>query len=610
MTNALAGESSPYLRQHAENPVDWRPWGPQAFAAARERDVPVLVSIGYSACHWCHVMERESFADEQTATLMNANFVCVKVDREERPDVDAIYMEAVQSMIGSGGWPLNVFVSPDQLPLYGGTYFPPQPRPGMISWRQLLVAIAATWRDRRDELLAGGELLRSHLAGGAVLEPSSAPPAEAALDAAVERLRGQFDAAHGGFGGAPKFPQTPVLEFLLARGERTMALATLRGIEAGGIHDRVGGGFARYSVDDAWRVPHFEKMLYDNALLARAMLHGWQASGERALLDACRDALDWALAEMRDPSGGFYSALDADSEGAEGAYYVWTIEQLRDALGALGADAQSAIAYFQATAEGNFSDPHHPARGLNVLQGTGPRPDEQSWRRIREALKQRRDGRPRPALDDKCLTAWNALMIAALADAGAALGEERYTRAATDCARFIQTSLRGADGRLLRVWRDGPGEVPAFLEDHALLLEALLVLFETTCEERWFHDAVAVARDMIELFADVGRGGFYTTGSDAEPLIARRKELDDTPIPSGQSAAAAGLIRLAQLTGEARYDELARATLGPLRDIAPEHPTAFGHALLAQHTYLAPAKPVACPVPVTGSTGSAPAPSS
>ncbi len=371
MTNALAGESSPYLRQHAENPVDWRPWGAGAFAAARERDVPVLVSIGYSACHWCHVMERESFADEQTALLMNANFVCVKVDREERPDVDAIYMEAVQSMIGSGGWPLNVFLSPDQVPLYGGTYFPPEPRPGMMSWRQLLVAIASTWQDRRDELLAGGELLRRHLSGGATLEASSAPPAVAALNRAAARLHELFDAAHGGFGGAPKFPQAPVLEFLLARGEDQMALATLHGIESGGIHDRLGGGFARYSVDDAWRVPHFEKMLYDNALLARAMLHGWQQSGEAPLLAACRGALDWSLAEMLDPAGGFYSALDADSDGVEGAYYVWTVAELRDAL---GDDADAAIAYFQATADGNFTDPHHPARGLERPPGHGAAP--------------------------------------------------------------------------------------------------------------------------------------------------------------------------------------------------------------------------------------------
>jgi len=606
VTNALAGESSPYLRQHADNPVDWQPWGPDAFALARERDVPVLVSIGYAACHWCHVMERESFADEPTALLMNANFVCVKVDREERPDVDAIYMEAVQSMTGSGGWPLNVFLAPDQLPLYGGTYFPPEPRPGMPSWRQLLAAIAETWQQRREELRTGGELLRGRLAGGALLEPSQAPLETASLEAATDRLGALFDGAHGGFGGAPKFPQTPVLEFLLVRGETTMSLATLRAIEAGGIHDQLAGGFARYSVDAAWTVPHFEKMLYDNAMLARAMLHGWQASGDNRLRDACRGALDWALAEMRSPDGGFYSALDADSEGVEGRFYVWTVDELREVL---GDDAPAAVAWFGASEQGNFVDPHHPADGLNVLQGSGPRPDGQTAARITARLLERRAQRARPALDDKCLTAWNALMIAALADAGAAFGEERYLAAAVRCAEFVERGLRRADGRLLRVWREQPGTVPAFLEDHALLLEALLVLFEAGCEERWFLRADELAREMIELFADQQRGGFFATGSDAEALIARRKEIDDAPTPSGQAAAAAGLIRLAQLSGEAQYERLALQTLAPLHELAAQHPTSFGHALLAQHTYLAPARPISCAVPATGSTGSGRAPS-
>ncbi len=606
MTNALALERSPYLRQHAENPVDWLPWGPDAFAAARARDVPVLVSIGYSACHWCHVMERESFADPQTARLMNENYVCVKVDREERPDVDAIYMDAVQAMTGTGGWPLNVFVTPDQLPVYGGTYFPPEPRPGMPSWSQVLAAIAETWRERRDELLSGGELLRRRLAGGALLDAGSQAPTQQALDGAVAKLSGQFDPRHGGFGGAPKFPQAPVVEFLLASGEREIALATLRAIARGGIHDQLAGGFARYSVDAAWQVPHFEKMIYDNALVARAMLHGWQASGEELLLEGCRGALDWALAEMHDAAGGFYSSLDADSEGVEGRYYVWTTAELHELL---GADAQAAIAWFAASDAGNFADPHHPEPGLNVLQGTGPRPDAATLARIRGALLAARARRTRPARDEKCLTGWNALMIAVLADAGAALAEPRYSAAANACAEFVERELRRSDGRLLRVWSTGrAGTVPAFLEDYALLLEALLVLFEASCEERWFQRANELAAEMVALFADREQGGFFATGSDAEVLIARRKEIDDSPIPSGQSAAAAGLIRLAQLTGESEYEQLALGTLGPLAQIASEYPTSFGYVLLAQHTYLAPAKPISCPVPPRGSTGSGPAP--
>ena len=424
MPNALAHETSPYLRQHAENPVDWLPWGPEALERARAQDKPLLVSIGYSACHWCHVMERESFEDARTASLMNEAFVCVKVDREERPDVDALYMEAVQGMTGRGGWPLNVFLTPEQIPFYGGTYFPPEPRHGMPAWTQVLQAIAESWSEKHEEIRAGGEQLRERLSGGAQLSPSDEPLQEATLDIAVAKLAEQFDARNGGFGGAPKFPQAPVLEFLLSdrsAGEegRAMALKTLHAMASGGIHDQLGGGFARYSVDDTWTVPHFEKMLYDNALLARAYLHGWQASGDERLLEVCIDTLDWALREMRGPEGGFYSALDADSEGVEGRFYVWTLSQLREAL---GEDTDAAIAWFDASEDGNFSDPHDPEPGLNVLQAQGPQPPPGQRERIRARLLDVRGRRTRPGLDDKRLTSWNALMIAALADAGAALG--------------------------------------------------------------------------------------------------------------------------------------------------------------------------------------------
>jgi uncharacterized protein len=624
VANALADETSPYLRQHASNPVAWLPWGPRALARARERDVPLLVSIGYSSCHWCHVMERESFEDPRAAALMNESFVCVKVDREERPDVDALYMEAVQAMTGHGGWPLNVFLTPEQLPFYGGTYFPPSERAGMPAWTQVLQAIAAAWAERREEIRAGGERLRERLGGGALLEPSGEPIHAGELELAVDNLARSFDQANGGFGSAPKFPQASVIEFLLARGERAMSLTTLRAMASGGIHDHVGGGFARYSVDAGWTVPHFEKMLYDNALLARAYLHGWQASGDVALLEVCLDTLGWALREMRAPEGGFYCALDADSDGVEGRFYVWTLDELSQAL---GEDAPIAIAWLGATAQGNFSDPHHPEPGLNVLRARWP-PDERSLpdratrARIRARLLAAREARVRPGLDDKRLTAWNALMIAALADAGAALrdaatqpGRERpadasrqraaeLLDAAERCADFVLEHMRDEHGRLLRSYGHGQARIAAYLEDHAFLVEALVALFEATCRERWFGHAVALADETIARFADHDRGGFFSTASDGQPLIARRKELEDAPIPSGASSACAGLLRLAQLTGERRYERHAASVLRLLHEIAPRHPTAFGHLLAAEHAYLSPARAIACPVP--GRPGAAP----
>jgi uncharacterized protein len=594
MPNALATETSPYLRQHAENPVDWLPWGPEALARAHAEDRPLLVSIGYSACHWCHVMERESFEDERTAKLMNAEFVCVKVDREERPDVDALYMEAVQSMTGHGGWPLNVFLTPEQLPFYGGTYFPPDPRPGMPAWTQVLQAIGEAWNERREEIRAGGERLRERLSGGAQLKPSGEPLREDALDRAVTGLAAAYDARHGGFGGAPKFPQASAIELLLCRGEQDMSLRTLQAMAAGGIYDQIGGGFHRYSVDASWTVPHFEKMLYDNALLARAYLHGFQASEEERLREVCRETLDWALREMRGPEGAFHAALDADSEGAEGRYYVWTLAQLRDAL---GEDADAAIDWLGAGEQGNFSDPHHPEPGLNVLQARGPRPPAEQRERIRARLLDVRAVRTRPGLDDKRLTSWNALLICALADAGATLGEPRYLDAAVGCAEFLLREMRDEQGRLRRTYNDGQARIDAYLEDHAFLLEALIVLFEATCEERWFTAAVALADTLIARFADPENGGFFSTAADGVQLIVRRKDLEDSPIPAGASSAAMGLLRLAQLTGEETYERHAVSVLRLLAEIAPRHPSSFGHLLQALHWHFAPARPIACAVP-------------
>jgi uncharacterized protein YyaL (SSP411 family) len=529
-------------------------------------------------------MERESFEDPQTAALMNDHFVCVKVDREERPDVDALYMEAVQAMTGHGGWPLNAFVTPDQVPFYAGTYFPPQPRHGMPSWSQVLEAVAAAWHERREEIDAQRERLVARLAAGARIEPTPGEPDPGLFDGALAAIEAARDPVHGGFGGAPKFPQASTIELLLARGEHEPALAALRAMVRGGIHDQLGGGFARYTVDAAWVVPHFEKMLYDNALLARALLHGWQVSGDELLRRACCETLDWALREMRGPEGGFFCALDADSEGVEGKFYVWTLDELRAAL---DDDALSAVAvaHYGASEAGNFE-------GANILVRAGAE-DPPELEEIRRRLLAARAARARPGLDDKRLTAWNALIIAALAEAGAVLERPDYLDAAAACATFLLDELRTPDGRLLRSWKDGRARLAGYLEDHAFLLEALLTLYEATFDPRWFRAARELADTTIAHFADDERGGFFTTADDHEQLLTRRKELEDTPIPSGNSAMAFGLLRLARLTGEAPYEDRARSVIALLHPFAAGHPTAFAHLLQAIDFQLAEVREVA-----------------
>ena len=581
--NRLADETSPYLLQHKDNPVDWYPWGEEALGRARAEDKPLLVSIGYSACHWCHVMERESFEDAATAAQMNESFVCVKVDREERPDVDAIYMDAVQAMTGQGGWPLNAFLTPDGVPFYAGTYFPPQPRQGMPAWSQVLEAIAEAWQQQRAEIMQSSQRIVDRLRVTATLEAPDAELEPAELDAAGAGLRRAYDAEYGGWGRAPKFPSASLIEFLLRRGERQMALHTLRRMAGGGMYDQVGGGFARYSVDERWIVPHFEKMLYDNALLARAYLHGWQVTGDDLFRTVAEETLDWALLEMRGPEGGFYSALDADSEGEEGRFYVWTVDELREAL-AGEPDADEAIAWFGATDRGNFEGRNIPVRG------PGEPERRHAWR---ERLYEVRAKRVWPGLDDKRLTSWNALMIAALADAGAVLEREDYLDAARGTAEFVLRDLRDAGGRLLRTWKDGQAKLNAYLEDHAFLLEALISLYEATFEPRWFGEARALADTMIERFADEENGGFFETSSDHEQLVARRKDLEDHPIPAGNSSAAYGLLRLAALTGEHAYADRAESVLRLLHELAPKHPQAFGHLLQALDFRLAQVKEVA-----------------
>jgi uncharacterized protein YyaL (SSP411 family) len=590
VANRLADETSPYLLQHKDNPVDWFAWGEEALELARTRDIPLLVSIGYSACHWCHVMEHESFEDPDIASVMNERFVCIKVDREERPDIDAICMEACQAMTGHGGWPLNAFLTPEKVPFYAGTYFPPEARQGLPSWRQVLLAVAEAWQNRREEIRQQSDRVVASLGATARIQPSSEPIREELLSRAVSNLRASFDRVNGGWGGAPKFPAASTIELLLARGEREMSLFTLRAMAHGGIYDQVGGGFSRYSVDARWTVPHFEKMLYDNALLARAYLHGWQVSGEPRLREVCCETLDWALRELRGPEGGFCSSLDADSEGVEGKYYVWRLDELRDVVGP--SDAAAAVDYFGASERGNFE------HGLNVLEARGPVPERLP--EIKAALLEARSRRVRPGLDDKRLTAWNALMITVLAEAGAVLDRSDYVDAAVACASFLLSDLRDADGRLLRTWKDGRGRLNAYLEDHAFLLEALITLYESAFEPRWYHEAVRLADAVIERFSDEERGGFFTTAVDHEALATRRKDLEDTPIPSGNSAAAFGLLRLALLSGEGRYERYALGVLRLLFELAVRHPHAFGHLLQGADFYLAPVREVAIVGPDSG----------
>ncbi|HEY5941618.1 MAG TPA: thioredoxin domain-containing protein [Solirubrobacterales bacterium] len=585
MPNRLGQETSPYLLQHRDNPVDWYPWGEEALGRAREEDLPILLSVGYSACHWCHVMERESFENPETAAYMNEHFVNVKVDREERPDVDAIYMEAVQAISGHGGWPMTVFLDPDGVPFYGGTYFPPDESRGMPSFRMVMEAVVHAFETQREEIREKAPATRRSLGAIGAVEPREELPGPDDLEQAVQRLLAGADRRNGGFGSAPKFPPASSIELLLARGETAVVELTLDGMLAGGIYDQLGGGFSRYSVDAIWLVPHFEKMLYDNTLLARAYLHGWQELGHERYRRACEETLDWMLREMRGPEGGFYSALDADSEGEEGRFYVWTPEQIRAVLGDA---AEPVIEHYGVTEGGNFegSNVLHLAAGAGAQEPAG-------LDAARQALLAARAQRVRPGLDDKRLASWNALAIASLADAGAVLGRDDYLDAARACAEFVLTQLRDEGGNLLRTYKDGRAHLNAYLEDHAFLLEALLALYEATFEQRWFEEARQLAETTIERFGDPERGGFYSTSADHEELIARRKEVGDHPIPSGNSSAALGLLRLASLTGERRYAESAAGVFALFGKPAIEHPDAFAHMLRALDFDLAPTREVA-----------------
>jgi uncharacterized protein YyaL (SSP411 family) len=598
VVNRLAGETSPYLLQHADNPVDWYPWGEEALERARAEDKPILLSIGYAACHWCHVMERESFEDEATAALMNEHFVSIKVDREERPDVDAIYMDAVQAMTGHGGWPLTAFLTPDGKPFYAGTYYPNQDRHGVPAFTKVLTAIAETWESRRDEVERQSGRIVDAIARASTMSESREALTDQVLQQAARGLRTAFDVRWGGFGSAPKFPQAMTQEFLLRRHLRgdpdalDMVTLTLDRMAAGGMYDQLGGGFHRYSTDERWLVPHFEKMLYDNALLARLYVHAWLVTRQDRYRRIATETCDYLLREMRHPDGGFFSSQDADSEGVEGRFFVWSWDEL---VRLAGSDVATALG---ATPGGNWE-------GTNVLWLPNPieavaqelEVDTDALARrvevARGELFRAREERVRPATDDKVLAAWNGMAISALTEAGRVFGEPRYVEAAVRAADFVLSSLRGDGGRLLRSWRDGRGGRPAYADDHALMADACLVLYETTFDLRWFTEARALADELIRLFHDEQRGGFFQTGSDGEELVLRPKELYDNATPSGNSAAADVLQRLAHLTGEPEYERTGVSALRLVRDGMTGAPMGFGHALCALDLYLDTVREVA-----------------
>jgi uncharacterized protein YyaL (SSP411 family) len=602
MPNRLAEQSSPYLLQHADNPVDWHAWGPEALTLAAEREVPILLSIGYSSCHWCHVMAHESFEDPVTAEYMNEHFVNIKVDREERPDIDAIYMEAAQAMSGHGGWPLTAFLTPGQVPFFAGTYFPPEPRPNMPSFMQLMESIAEVWEKQREQVDERSDQLIAQLSMTASLKAPDDPITAESIEQAVESLRASYDAQLGGFGGAPKFPPHSVLEFLLGRpdaADRELALETMRKMAAGGIHDQIGGGFSRYSVDSRWHIPHFEKMLYDNALLARSYLHAWQVTGEQGFANVCRDTLNWMLDEMQRPEGGFSSALDADSidpDGhlEEGAFYAWEIDELREIVeSAAPGHVGDFFLYWGVIDHGEFE-------GRNVLFVNAPerKPPEAIFEEVRRAIWQRRERRPRPARDDKRIASWNALAIAALAEAGAVLDEPRYSAAAVECAEFVERELALPGGRVRRSWTEsGPGPA-GYLEDQAYCAAAYLTLYEMGGDERWFTRARELADAAITHFEDQELGGFFTVASDHEQLLVRRKDIEDNPIPSGNSAIALVLLRLAALTGEQRYRDSATGCLKTVQRIAARLAIGFGHALQAIDFHIGPVREIALVGPI------------
>lgn len=622
--NKLSDELSPYLRQHADNPVDWFPWGEQAFQVAQELNKPILLSVGYSACHWCHVMAHESFEDEATAALMNEFFVNVKVDREERPDVDEIYMAAVTALTGQGGWPMTVFMTPDGAPFFAGTYFPPQPMGNRPSFVDVLERINEVWQEQQKEVLAQSEQIVAALKSSfefGLASPRTGQPDEAKrssqaqkpsdqagsllateriqsgdsetwalLDRAINSLKASYDPAWGGFGMAPKFPQTMNLEFLLRQYWRLGDTDLLQIVEnsfdcmaSGGIYDHLGGGFARYSVDRQWLVPHFEKMLYDNALLVKLALHLWQITGKPRYLQVLEETIAYVLRELRHPSGGFYSSQDADSEGEEGKYYVWSASEFQQVASAAQSqdDLKAAMNWYGVSEQGNFE-------GNNILW----RPQRADLLRpssieaVRRALLETRNQRVPPGLDDKVLTEWNALMLASLAEAAAATGNQAWQQAAVANAEFLCANLKDSEGRWLRVWQarqngDTRSRLSAYAVDYAALADAFICVYQATGKKRWLEEACSVADEMLDLFWDKDAGGLFTVGSDAKQLIVRAKDVMDNSQPSANSAACYALLRLHALTGIQSYEARAQEIIEISEETATRAPSAFGLLLSA-----------------------------
>ncbi len=620
-TNRLIDETSPYLLQHAHNPVNWYPWGEEALQKAQQEDKPILLSVGYSACHWCHVMERESFENEDIATQMNQHFVSIKVDREERPDIDNIYMQAVQALTSQGGWPMTVFLTPDGRPYYGGTYFPPRDRrygqQVMPGFPTVLRSMADAYQHRRQDVEEQANQLADYLKQrsstplrkkGSVM-PAGTMPLEM-LDNASRELAADFDPVNGGFGNAPKFPNSLSLEFLLrvhqhrlrgdigtkaSRPELEMVETSLQHMANGGIYDHLGGGFHRYSVDAEWLVPHFEKMLYDNALLVRIYLHAYLVTNNPSYSRVVEETLDYVIREMTSPEGGFYSTQDADSEGEEGKFYLWTAEEVRANL--LPEDAPLFMAYYDATPEGNFEGKnilHVKQSAERVAEDEEVSLDrlQDSLQRSRKMLFNVREHRVKPARDEKILTAWNGLMLRSFAEAGRYLDRPDYLQVAEKNARFLLRELY-RDGRLMRTYKDGQARVKGYLEDYAFLADGLLALYEARLHPHWFADARRLMDEAITLFADEQNGGFFDTGSDAEALVSRPKDIMDNATPAGNSVAADVLLHRASLTGEESYRQRADDYLQPIADVMVQHPQAFGYALSALDFAISPVKELA-----------------
>ncbi len=610
MPNRLINETSPYLLQHAHNPVDWYPWGEEALQRAVNEDKPIMLSIGYSACHWCHVMERESFEDEAIAALMNPNFISIKVDREERPDLDAVYMEAVQALTGSGGWPMTVFLTPQGKPFYGGTYFPPGDRPGMAGFPRILESVSQAYRTNRGEIERVTNQLTEQMGRTGQLAKGAGLLTDEILQQAYSQLASNFDYQNGGFGAAPKFPQPMTPEFLLRNYHRTgdghtleMVNLTLEKMARGGMYDQIGGGFHRYSTDTYWLVPHFEKMLYDNALLARLYLHAFQLTQRPLYRRITEEILDYVLREMTDPQGGFYSAQDADSEGEEGKFFLWNRSQV---ISELGEEEGSLFAdFFDITERGNFEGSNIPninKKAMTFAQEKGL-PLEQlvfAIQRGKAKLLEVREQRIHPLRDDKVLTSWSGMMLRSLAEAGAALNRQDYLDAASDNAAFLLANMR-PEGRLLRTFREGQAKLLGYLEDYAFAADGLLALYEATFELRWLRESVGLADEMIRLFWDDELGGFYDTGIDHESLVVRPRDVFDNAQPCGGSVATEVLLRLAVITGKEDYQSKATAPLRAIHQLMAQAPGGTGQWLAALDFYLSLPKEIVIVGPGTDS---------